>query len=117
MKLNQEILKGLSEAVGDKLPTVFEFNKKIGSKLEELDDLLEGDFSRIEEVFEGGKKFNQDTFELDYNIYIKGHVDTPDKATVVIMGLSEAFDLTSRDDINKLEKELERIIKIFRKQN
>ena len=28
MKLNQEILKGLSEAVGDKLPTVFEFNKK-----------------------------------------------------------------------------------------
>lgn len=51
MKLNQEILKGLSEAVGDKFPTVSEFNKKIGSKLEELDDLLEGDFSRVEEVF------------------------------------------------------------------
>lgn len=117
MKLNQEILKGLSEAVGDKLPTVSEFNKKIGSKLEELDELLEGDFSRIEEVFEGGKEFNQDTFELDYNIYIKGHADTPDKVMVVVMGLSEAFDLTSRDDINKLEKELERIVKIFRKQN
>ena len=27
MKLNQEILKGLSEAVGDKLPAVSEFNK------------------------------------------------------------------------------------------
>lgn len=117
MKLNQEILKGLSEAVGDKLPTVSEFNKKIGSKLEELDELLEGDFSRIEEVVEGSKEFNQDTFELDYNIYIKGHVDTPDKVMVVIMGLSEAFDLTSRDDINKLEKELERIVKIFRKQS
>lgn len=117
MKLNQEILKGLSEAVGDKLPTVSEFNKKIGSKLEELDELLEGDFSRIVEALEGSKEFNQDTFELDYNIYIKGHADTPDKVMVVVMGLSEALDLSSRDDINKLEKELERIVKIFRKQN